>query len=119
MARAPATRRCSRLRPPRLRPASRCSRAGSGVVVIGAPSPPWRSWSVWSASWASSDEVDDGEQPDPHDVDEVPVVRHDDRGRGLSGGELAELGADQQEDEGDEPTDDVQAVEAGGEVEHR
>src|SRR3954452_13281327 len=117
MASAPATRRCSLLRPRphrRLdeRAGSSDSGVGPGVVVIGAPSPPWRSWSV--APSASSDEVDDGEEPDPHDVDEVPVVRHDDRGGGLGGGELAELGADEQEDERDEPTDDVQAVEAGG-----
>src|SRR5678815_457286 len=117
MASAPATRRRSRLRPPRRRTETISgSGGGSGVVVIGAPSPSWRSWSV--VSRASSDEVDDGEQRDPHDVDEVPVVRHDDRGGGLGGGELAELGADQQEDERDEAADDVQPVEAGGQVEH-
>src|SRR5689334_14503920 len=35
------------------------------------------------------DEVDGREQADPHDVDEVPVVGHDDRGDGLLVGEAA------------------------------
>ena len=47
----------------------------------------------------------------------MPVVRDDDRGSGLSGGELAHRGAGQQEDEGDEAADDVQAVKSGGQVE--
>src|SRR3954466_6539879 len=59
-----------------------------------------------------ADEVDDGEQADPDDVDEVPVVRHDDGGSRLARGERAERAADEQEDERDEPAHHVQAVEA-------
>src|SRR6201999_3026327 len=70
------------------------------------------------ARW-SSDEINRGEQGDPHDVDEVPVVRDDDRRGGLRRSELAHRGAGEQEDEGDQAADDVQAVEAGGQVEDR
>src|SRR3954452_25114909 len=66
------------------------------------------------------DEVDGREQADPHHVDEVPVVRHDDRADGLLVGELAgHEGAPDDQQEGDQPSGDVQAVESGGEVEHR
>src|SRR3954452_22514428 len=59
-----------------------------------------------------ADEVDDGEQTDPHDVDEVPVVGHDDRSRRLARSEGAERAADEKEDEGDQAAEHVQAVEA-------
>src|SRR3954452_18587419 len=66
-----------------------------------------------------ADQVDRGEEPDPHDVDEVPVVGdHDGRGR-LRRREPAHGGPDEQEDEGDEASDDVQRVEAGGQEEDR
>src|SRR5918995_6433765 len=64
-----------------------------------------------------ADQVDRGEEPDPHDVDEVPVVGdHDRRGR-LCRREAAHRGPDEQVDEGDEAPDDVEAVEAGRQVE--
>src|SRR5271170_2000491 len=59
----------------------------------------------------SSDEVDGGEQRDPDDVDEVPVVGDNDRRGGLRGGELAHRGAREQIDERDKTADDVQTVE--------
>src|SRR3954452_21613213 len=66
-----------------------------------------------------ADQVDRGEEPDPHDVDEVPVVGdHDGRGR-LGRREPAHGGADEQEHERHQAADDVQAVEPGGQVEHR
>src|SRR6202042_1275789 len=68
------------------------------------------------ACW-STDEIDRGEQCDPDDVDEVPVVGDNDRRGRLRRGELAHRGASQQEDEGDQPADDVQPVETGGQVE--
>jgi hypothetical protein len=64
------------------------------------------------------EDVDDQEKADPHDVDEVPVVRGDYRGGCL---EVAELlcceGAADDEQEGNQAADDVQAVEARGDVE--
>ena len=65
-------------------------------------------------------QVDRGEQADPHDVDEVPVVRHDDgAGRLLVGEPPGHEGAAEDEQEGDQAAGHVQAVEAGGQVEHR
>src|SRR4051794_18821877 len=49
-------------------------------------------------------EIDRGEQSDPHDVDEVPVVRDDDRGHGLLVSEV--LGQErpaEHEEERDQP----------------
>src|SRR5690606_36585376 len=64
------------------------------------------------------EDVDDEEEADPHDIDEVPVVRHRDSTRGLTVREvLHSVGATDHEEEGDEPTDDVEAVEAGRDVE--
>src|SRR6516162_11575822 len=69
---------------------------------------------------ASVDEVDGGEQADPDDVDEVPVVGHDDRADLLFPGEaLGGVGTSEQEDERDEAAGHVQEVEPGGQVEHR
>src|SRR3954469_13128266 len=66
-----------------------------------------------------ADQVDRGEEPDPHDVDEVPVVGdHDRRGR-LCRREPPHGGPDQQVDEGNQASDDVQGVEAGREIEDR
>src|SRR5215472_11872242 len=69
---------------------------------------------------ASTDQVDGGEQADPHDIDEVPVIGHDD------GADLLFLsdfpgcvGAPEQEEERDEPAGDMEAVEPGRNVEHR
>ena len=57
---------------------------------------------------------------DPDDVDEVPVVRHHDRGGGLVVAEpLGGERAAEQEQERDQAADHVQAVEAGGQVEDR
>src|SRR6186713_2749730 len=65
----------------------------------------------------SLDHVDDEEQADPDDVDEVPVVRGDDRARGLRVAEaLGREAAADDEEEGDEAAGDVQAVEAGRQV---
>src|SRR5215217_595881 len=66
-----------------------------------------------------ADQVDRGEQPDPHDVDEVPVVGDDDGRRRLRRREPAHRGPDQQEHEGDETTDDVQGVETRRQEEDR
>src|SRR3954453_2312217 len=67
----------------------------------GAPSVLFGNACCWgfgrTARGRSTDEIDDGEQADPDDVDEVPVVRHDDRGGGLSRSELAESGSDEEE----------------------
>src|SRR6187431_569512 len=65
-------------------------------------------------------EVDDEEQGDPDDVDEVPVVRHDDRGGHLFAPEVLDgVRATDHEQEGDEAARHVQGVEAGGDVERR
>src|SRR3954465_1673635 len=96
---------------------ARARRAGSPVVT------PWSGvasdcgFVVDTGSLA--DQVDRGEQPDPHDVDEVPVVGdHDGRGR-VWRREPAHGGTDEQEDEGHEAPDDVQGVETGRQEEHR
>src|SRR5690348_7023963 len=66
------------------------------------------------------DEVDGREQADPHHVDEVPVVGHDDGGDGLLVGEATcDERATEHEEEGDQTAGDVQTVEARGQVEHR
>src|SRR5438876_11284013 len=63
----------------------------------------------------SVDEVDGGEQADPHNIDEVPVVGHDDRADLLFLGEgLRGVGAAEQEQERDQPARHVQPVEARG-----
>ena len=49
----------------------------------------------------------------------MPVVGDDDRGGRLGRGEPAQRRADQEEDEGEQPADDVQPVEAGRQEEHR
>src|SRR5579859_3673923 len=72
------------------------------------------------AAGASADEVDGGEQADPHDIDEVPVVRHDDGADLLFLGEgLRGVGAAEQEEERDQPARHMQPVKPGGDVEHR
>src|SRR6478735_3646619 len=82
--------------------------------VIGAPR------SSNSTIRPSLEEVDRAEEPDPHDVDEVPVVRDDDgAGRLLVGETTRRIGAPEDEEEGDQAAGDVRAVEAGREVEHR
>ena len=72
-------------------------------------------------TWLGSlDQVDRREQADPDDVDEVPVVGHDDgAGRLLVGEALGGVRAAEHEQEGDQAAGDVQAVEAGGQVEDR
>src|SRR5580704_11784879 len=68
----------------------------------------------------SVDQVDRGEQPDPDHVDEVPVVRHDNRaGLLLERESFGRECSAEQEQEGDETAADVQSVEPGGEEEHR
>src|SRR6478736_10361441 len=73
--------------------------------------------------WARArllDHVDRGEQADPDDVDEVPVVGHDDGGGGLFVGESrGRVCPAQDEQEGDEAACHMQTVEAGRQVEHR
>src|SRR5271155_1839753 len=80
--------------------------AAPGPSAIGSTPVSSTEHSCSYARW-SSDEIDRGEQGDPHDVDEVPVVRDDDRRGGLRRSELAHRGAGQQEDERDQPADDV------------
>src|SRR2546423_4714894 len=104
----------SRANTPREALAPRRAGRSGGAAVMASP------WSIRRRTWVRSpQDVDHEEQGHPDDVDEVPVVRHHDRGGGLCRGEAAHGGADQVEDEGDQPTRDVQPVEAGGEVEHR
>src|SRR5919107_1798821 len=74
---------------------------------------------LWVDTGSLADQVDRGEEPDPHDVDEVPVVGdHDRRGR-LRRREPAHGGPDEHEHEGDQATDDVQRVEPRRQVEDR
>src|SRR3954447_17909617 len=70
--------------------------------------------------WPSLEQVDGGEQGDPDHVDEVPVVRGHDGAGGLRMPEPAsrERASDDQQ-EGDQASRDVQAVEARREVEDR
>ena len=69
---------------------------------------------------SSLEHVDREEQADPDHVDEVPVVGHHDRADRLLMGELArQEGAAEHQQERDQATDHVDAVEAGGEEEHR
>src|ERR1700691_4611095 len=65
------------------------------------------------------DEVNGCEQTDPNDVDEVPVVRHDDRADLLFPGEaLGGVSTPEQEEEREQTTGHVQSVEPSGYVEH-
>ena len=73
----------------------------------------------WSFFGRSLDDVDRREQADPDHVDEVPVVGRDDRAGRLLRREAADRRAHQHDDEGEQPADHVQAVEAGREVEDR
>src|ERR1700733_14194583 len=89
-------------------------------------------WSVllWLGRWAAAlpdisaqrpsvDEVDRGEQADPHDIHEVPVVGDNDRADLLLVSEgLGHVGAAQHEQERDEPAGHVQAVDPGGDEEN-
>lgn len=63
------------------------------------------------------DEVDRDEQAHPDDIDEVPVVGHNDGGGGLCRSELRPGHTDQHDDEGDDARDHVQCVESGGDEE--
>src|SRR5204863_4978139 len=65
------------------------------------------------------DQVDDGVETDPDDVDEVPVVGHDDGAGRLLRGEPPYVSPGQQQDEGDEAAEHVQPVKAGRDVEDR
>src|SRR6267154_4434423 len=73
----------------------------------------------YSVQRPSVDEVDRGEQADPHDIHEVPVIGDNDRADLLLVREgLGHVGAAQHEQERDEPAGHVQAVEPGGDEEH-
>src|SRR6476661_2217033 len=121
--RAPVSTRPT-IRPATLPSRRRClDRRRARARRAGSPEgePPWSGvasdcgFVVDTGSLA--DQVDRGEEPDPHDVDEVPVVGdHDGRGR-LCRREPAHGGPDEQEHEGDEAADDVEGVEAGRQVE--
>src|SRR5687768_1086530 len=112
------------IRPATLASRRRClERRRARARRAGLPSSCPASWGPSSGNMASdcgfvvdtgslADQVDRGEEPDPHDVDEVPVVGDHDRGGRLCGREPAHGGPDEQEDERDEPADDVEAVEA-------
>src|SRR3954454_7197804 len=68
----------------------------------------------------SLEEVDRAEQPDPHDVDEMPVVRDDDGARRLFMSEpTRRVRPPKDEEERDQTPGDVCAVKAGREEEHR
>src|SRR5215218_10434786 len=108
-------RRCLERRRARARPAGSAARWPAGWSPASAASD--CGFVVDTGSLA--DQVDRGEEPDPHDVDEVPVVGDHDGGGRLGGREAAHGGPDEHEDEGDEAADDVQRVEAGGQVEDR
>ena len=112
-------------RPPVSSSASRSSTIGARRSCLRAASAftdrsSSRTWGMWASERRAAapaapyfKQVDHGEERDPHDVDEVPVVRRDDAGGGLVvteplGGERAT----EQEEEGDQTADDVQAVEA-------
>src|SRR6478609_1007167 len=115
--RAPVSTRPT-IRPATLASRRRClDRRRARARRAGSPEgePPWSGvasdcgFVVDTGSLA--DQVDRGEEPDPHDVDEVPVVGgHDGRGR-LCRREPAHRGPDQEEDERDQAPDDVQGVE--------
>ena len=63
-------------------------------------------------------QVDHEEEGYPDDVDEVPVVRHANRADLFVVREILRgVGAREDEEEGDKPAKDVEAVEARGEVE--
>src|SRR4028119_2269734 len=79
--------------------------ACSTVSVIGAP--------------GSSDEVDDGEDDDPHHVHEVPVEAGDLHGLGPLAGERAPGRHHEEAHQHDDPDGDVDAVEAGQDEEGR
>jgi len=67
-----------------------------------------------------ANQVNHREQADPDDIDEVPVVRHDDRRGGLAMGESTRyIRAREDEQEGDQTAGYVHSVEAGGQVEDR
>src|SRR3954470_1995393 len=66
------------------------------------------------------DQVDRGEEADPHDIDEVPVIGHDDgRGRLFMGEPLGRVRPAENQQEGDQTARHMQSVEARGQVEHR
>src|SRR5699024_363290 len=64
------------------------------------------------------DEVNSGKQADPDNVDEVPVVRHNDGCGCLSRGELCLLYADQHHHECQNASQHVSCVEAGSDEEN-
>ena len=65
------------------------------------------------------DQVDEGEDDDPHDVDEVPVQTDQLDDLGLVAGDLAPRSDDHQRQQHDDADGDVDAVEAGERVEAR
>src|SRR6266700_1521983 len=71
-------------------------------------------------SFRSVDDVDNHEQADPHHVDEVPVIRHDDGADLLLIGESSRgERASEYKQKCDQPTRHVQTVETDGQEEHR
>ena len=64
-------------------------------------------------------EVDSDEQPNPHNVNEVPVVRHHDGRCRLGGSELGFVGTQEHDPEGQDPGENVDSVETGRDVETR
>src|SRR6516162_1053973 len=99
-------------------PAARCRRRRRGFFPLNFL-PRFRSGDI-GVGGSSADQVDGGEQADPDDIDEMPVVGDDDGADLLLLGEgLGGVRASQQEQEGDQATGHVQAVEPGGDVEHR
>src|SRR4029453_4663263 len=92
-------------------------RRGAAKGVNGESSRPGAGMTPVSGSL---EQVDRGEEGDPDDVDEVPVVRRDDGADGLGmrvalGGERAA----ENEQESDESAGHVQTVETSGQVEDR
>src|SRR5262245_43836005 len=90
--------------------------------------PGWLCPSAWVAEWAASlmtgsslllDQIDQGEDRDPHDVDEVPVEPGDLHVEAVSGRQLAHERHHVQAREPDHAHRHVRAVEAGEHEERR
>src|SRR5262245_54258472 len=73
----------------------------------------------WTSRRRTSDEVDDGEQEHPDDVDEVPVDRRRHERPGMARAELAHPGPVERVEKRVQADEHVRAVEAGQAVEDR
>src|SRR5690625_4079728 len=100
--------------------ASRCRLLAASTFTVLVSLSSGRAGRVGRWSDEDLEEVDDEEHRQPHDVDEVPVVGHDDGAGRLEVPEpVGGVGPAEDVQEGDEPADHVQRVEAGHDVEDR